>query len=75
VCVYKNGCRPLEVTNKTLISTEAKWLAALSRIQFQSSERQSRNVYRFTANLAVGDEEKMKRRTRKRKRFRRRIQL
>jgi hypothetical protein len=73
--VYKNGCRSLEVTNKTLIYTEAEKLDARSRIQFQSSERRSWNIHSFTANLAVGAEEKMKRRTRKRKRFRRIIQV
>jgi len=73
--VCKNSCRPLEVTNKTLIYTAAEWLAARSRIQFQPSERRRRNVYRFTAKLAVEAEEKMKRRIRKRKRFRRIIQV
>jgi hypothetical protein len=72
--VYKNCCRPLGDTNKTLIYTEAEWLASRWPIQFQSSERRSRNVYRFTVKLAVEAEEKMKRRIRKSKRFRRIIQ-
>jgi hypothetical protein len=73
--VYTNDCGPLEVTNKTPIHTEAEWQAVRSRIQFQSSERRSRNVYRFPVKLAVEAEENMKRRIRKRKRFRRIIQV